>query len=89
MLGTFNLPVVESTVSPVSPPLLGIVISTAVGTTGLPFKRSLVNISTSPPLATVVSGSSFATIAGVVLPVTVILTVAVSQTLLCDLSQIL
>ena len=85
MLGTFNLPVVESTVSPVSPPLLGIVTSTLVVVTGLPSNRSLVNISTSPPLPTEVSGSLFATIVGV----TVILTVAVSQTLLCDLSQIL
>ena len=88
-VGILSLPVDGSTVRLVSPPLFGIVISTSVGATGLPFKRSLLNISTSPPLATVVSGSSFATIAGVVLPVTVILTVAVSQTLLCDLSQIL
>ena len=85
MLGTFNLPVVESTVSPVSPPLLGIVTSTLVVVTGLPSNRSLVNISTSPPLPTEVSGSLLATIVGV----TVILTVAVSQTLLCALSQIL
>ena len=44
--------------------MLGIVISTSVGTTGLPFKRSLLNISTVPPLATDVSGSSLATIVG-------------------------
>ena len=46
------------------PPLLGIVIFTSVGVTGLPFKRSLLNISTVPPFATDVSGSSFATIVG-------------------------
>ena len=71
MLGTFNLPVVESTVSPVSPPLLGIVTSTLVVVTGLPFKRSLVRISTVPPLATVVSGSLFATIVDVTFTFTV------------------
>ena len=64
VLGTFNLPVVASTVSPVRPPLFGIVISTSVGDTGLPFKRSLLSTSTSPPLATEVSGSSFAVIVG-------------------------
>ena len=67
----------------------GIVISTSVGTTGLPFKRSLLNISTVPPLATDVSGSSFATIVGGGVPVTVILTTAVSQTPGVVLSQIL
>ena len=56
------MPVVASTVSPVRPPLFGIVISTSVGDTGLPFKRSLLSTSTSPPLATDVSGSSFAII---------------------------
>ena len=48
----------------VIPPLSGIVIATSVGATGLPFKRSLLNISTVPPLATDVSGSSLATIVG-------------------------
>ena len=75
VLGTFNLPVVASAVSPVRPPLFGIVISTSVGDTGLPFKRSLVRISTVPPLATVVSGSLFATI----LEVTFTFTVAVLE----------
>ena len=63
--GTLSFPVVLSTVRPVRPPLLGIVMFTSVGATGLPFKRSLLNISTVPPLATEVSGSSFATIVGV------------------------
>ena len=58
------MPVLESTVRPVRPPLFGIVISTSVGATGLPFKRSLLSTSTSPPLATDVSGSSLATIVG-------------------------
>ena len=88
-VGILSLPVDGSTVRLVSPPLLGIVISTSVGATGLPFKRSLLNTSTVPPFATDVSGSSFATIVGGGVPVTVILTLAVSQTLLCVLSQIL
>ena len=65
LAGTLSFPVVLSTVRPVRPPLLGIVMFTSVGATGLPFKRSLLNISTVPPLATEVSGSSFATIVGV------------------------
>ena len=89
LAGTLSLPVDGSGSSPVKPPLSGIVISTSVGTTGLPFKRSLLNISTVPPLATDVSGSSFATIVGGGVPVTVILTTAVSQTPGFVLSQIL
>ena len=89
LAGTLSLPVDGSGSSPVKPPLSGIVISTSVGTTGLPFKRSLLNISTVPPLATDVSGSSFATIVGGGVPVTVILTTAVSQTPGFALSQIL
>ena len=88
VLGTFNLPVVASTVSPVRPPLFGIVISTSVGDTGLPFKRSLLSTSTSPPLATEVSGSSFAVIVGGGVPVTVILTLAVSQVVVPPATQI-
>ena len=64
-VGILSLPVDGSTVRLVRPPLLGIVMFTSVGATGLPFKRSLLNISTVPPLATEVSGSSFATIVGV------------------------
>ena len=63
-VGILSLPVDGSTVRLVRPPLLGIVIATSVGATGLPFKRSLLNISTVPPFATEVSGSSFATIVG-------------------------
>ena len=88
VLGTFNLPVVASAVSPVRPPLFGIVISTSVGDTGLPFKRSLLSTSTSPPLATEVSGSSFAVIVGGGVPVTVILTLAVSQVVVPPATQI-
>ena len=61
---------------------------TSVGATGLPFKRSLLNISTVPPLATEASGSSFATIVSVG-DVTVILTFAISQTVGFILSQML
>ena len=53
---------------------------------GLPLSLSLPNTSTSPPvLGTLFSPSSTASM----FPVTVILTLAVSQTLLCALSQIL
>ena len=90
LAGTLSFPVVLSTVRPVRPPLLGIVMFTSVGATGLPFKRSLLNISTVPPLATEASGSSFATIVGVgVGDVTVILTFAISQTVKFVLSQML
>ena len=88
LAGTLSFPVVLSTVRPVRPPLLGIVMFTSVGATGLPFKRSLLNISTVPPLATEASGSSFATIVGVG-DVTVILTFAISQTVKFVLSQML
>ena len=82
------MPVLESTVRPVRPPLFGIVISTSVGATGLPFKRSLLSTSTSPPLATEVSGSSFAVIVGGGVLVTVIFTLAVSQVVVPPATQI-
>ena len=64
LAGTLSLPVVLSTVRPVRPPLSGIVIATSARVTGVPFRVSLPNTSTIPPLATDVSGSSFATIVG-------------------------
>ena len=64
LAGTLSLPVVLSIVSPIRPPLLGIVIATSARVTGGPFRVSLPNTSTIPPLATDVSGSSFATIVG-------------------------
>ena len=88
-LGTFILPVAGSTVTPVRPPSLAIVISTLVGVAGEPLTRSLSSTSTTPPLATVVSGSSLALIVGVASGVTVIFTLAVSQGAISPLTQIL
>ena len=68
-------------VIPVRPPSIGMVISTLVGVAGLPSTLSLWSTSTSPPLATCVSGSSFASIVWLVSEVTVILATAVSQVL--------
>ena len=89
-VGILSLPVVLSTVRPVRPPLLGIVIATSARVTGFPFRVSLPNTSTIPPLATEVSGSSTASILRIgVGDVTVILTFAISQTVGFALSQIL
>ena len=79
-----------SAVIPVRPPSLAIVISTLAAVAGSPFTRSLLKTSTTPPLATRVSGSSLALIVGVgtTSSVTMILTLAVSQGAVAPLTQI-
>ena len=66
MVGTFSLPVAGSAVTPVRPPSLAMVTSTLAGVAGLPFTRSLLKTSTTPPLATRASGSLLALIVGAV-----------------------
>ena len=88
MFGTTNLPVVGSIITVVSPPLSSIVIWTLSLVACPPLSLSLLKISILPPVRGIfVSGSSFASIVGVA--GTVILTVAVSQTVGFALSQIL
>ena len=88
LFGTTNLPVVGSMIAVVSPPLSSIAILTLSLVACPPLSLSLLKISILPPVRGIfVSGSSLASMVGVA--GTVILTVAVSQTVGFALSQIL
>ena len=65
------------------------VTSTLAGVAGLPFTRSLLKTSTTPPLATRASGSLLALIVGAASGVTVIFALAVSQGEVAPFTQIL